>query len=372
MRAAICTSHDGPRAMEIQELPDPEVGEGQVLIDVAAAGLNFPDLLMTRGLYQLKPPPPFSPGGEVAGVVSQVGEDVTANIRTIAEGNLPGDERFAANAARVRRMSPPATGQPQGDDHGFRRALRRTRETAAGKEAGVLIAAIEVLPEALETVSRWTVGIAFAIPSETVERIVAQLRDTGEVERGFLGVQIQPVTEDLAAGLGLDEAQGAIVGRVTADSPAAEAGFAVGDVVLSVEGEAIEDARDLSRTIAFMDPGETIAVEILREGDRETIEVTIAMPALGPSLGVAPSGTWTWMSVRSKRGGSTPMAGAIERTKDEAASIDSFMTSPSVPVVFILPLPGRRSASIDRRSPPTCVQARPVATPTASSSSARP
>ncbi|MGJ3263199.1 MAG: Do family serine endopeptidase [Salinarimonas sp.] len=120
------------------------------------------------------------------------------------------------------------------------------------------------------------VGIAFAIPSETVQRIVAQLREDGEVERGFLGVQIQPVNEDLAAGLGLDEARGAIVGQVTPDSPAAEAGLEVGDVVLAVNGDEIEDARDLSRTIAFMDPGETIEVTVFRDGEQRTIDVTIA------------------------------------------------------------------------------------------------
>ncbi|GGK35807.1 Do family serine endopeptidase [Salinarimonas ramus] len=119
------------------------------------------------------------------------------------------------------------------------------------------------------------VGIAFAIPSETVQRIVAQLRETGEVERGFLGVQIQPVNEDIAAGVGLDEARGAIVGQVTADSPAAEAGLEVGDIVLEVAGEDIEDARDLSRTVAFMDPGESVEVVVFRDGERQTLEVTI-------------------------------------------------------------------------------------------------
>lgn len=76
MRAAVCTSEDGPDSLEIQELPDPTASAGQVVVDVKAAGLNFPDLLMTRGLYQLKPPPPFTPGGEVAGLVSEVGEGV--------------------------------------------------------------------------------------------------------------------------------------------------------------------------------------------------------------------------------------------------------------------------------------------------------
>jgi NADPH:quinone reductase len=76
MRVAVCTSHDGPESVEVRELPEPTAGAGQVVIDVKAAGLNFPDLLMTRGMYQLKPPPPFAPGGEVAGVVSQVGDGV--------------------------------------------------------------------------------------------------------------------------------------------------------------------------------------------------------------------------------------------------------------------------------------------------------
>ena len=96
----------------------------------------------------------------------------------------------------------------------------------------------------------------------------------------------------------------------------------------------------------------------------ETMEVTIATPALGPSLGVAPSGTWTWMSIVSNFGGLTPSSGLIDRTKLDAASMLSFITSPSLPVVFIRPLPGRRSASIDSSSPPTEVQARPVTTPT--------
>ncbi len=104
----------------------------------------------------------------------------------------------------------------------------------------------------------------------------------------------------------------------------------------------------------------------------ETIEVTMAMPALGPSFGVAPSGTCTWISHFSNFGGFTPISGAIERTKELAASIDSFITSPARALVFIRPLPGRRSASIDNRSPPTLVQASPVTTPIWSSFSASP
>jgi serine protease Do len=128
------------------------------------------------------------------------------------------------------------------------------------------------------------VGIAFAIPSETVQRIVAQLREDGEVERGFLGVQIQPVSEDIAAGVGLDAAQGAIVAQVTPGSPAAEAGFETGDIVLSVDGDDIEDARDLSRTIAFMDPGQDVSVTLFRDGERRELTVTIGRMPTDPAV----------------------------------------------------------------------------------------
>ncbi len=76
MRAAMVTELSGPDAIEVRELDDPEPKKGQVVVKVAAAGVNFPDLLLTRGMYQLKPPPPFAPGGEIAGTVSAVGEGV--------------------------------------------------------------------------------------------------------------------------------------------------------------------------------------------------------------------------------------------------------------------------------------------------------
>ena len=75
MRAAHVTALDGPDAIQVVELPDPEPGKGQVVIAVESAGLNFPDLLLTRGRYQLKPPLPFAPGGEVAGTISAAGPD---------------------------------------------------------------------------------------------------------------------------------------------------------------------------------------------------------------------------------------------------------------------------------------------------------
>lgn len=76
MRAAMVTELTGPDGVEVRELDDPEPKKGQVVVKVAAAGVNFPDLLLTRGMYQLKPPPPFAPGGEIAGTIVSVGEGV--------------------------------------------------------------------------------------------------------------------------------------------------------------------------------------------------------------------------------------------------------------------------------------------------------
>ncbi|HEU4614056.1 MAG TPA: alcohol dehydrogenase catalytic domain-containing protein, partial [Kofleriaceae bacterium] len=83
MRAVRVHELTGPTALRVDEVPTPSVGAGQVLIDVRASGVNFPDILLTRGQYQFKPAPPFSPGGEVAGVVRAVGD----GVKTVAVGD---------------------------------------------------------------------------------------------------------------------------------------------------------------------------------------------------------------------------------------------------------------------------------------------
>ena len=88
-------------------------------------------------------------------------------------------------------------------------------------------------------------------------------------------MQIQPVTPDIAAGLGLNKTEGAIVSRVEEGSPAARAGLKAGDVVLAVDGKAVRDARDLSRQIAFMGPGTTATVQVWRDGASRDLSVTI-------------------------------------------------------------------------------------------------
>ncbi|MCB2116343.1 MAG: Do family serine endopeptidase [Rhodobacteraceae bacterium] len=122
-----------------------------------------------------------------------------------------------------------------------------------------------------------SVGIGFAVPSETASQVVAALADGGKVERGFLGVQIQPVTEDIAAALGFEAPKGVLISDVTADSPAARAGLARGDIVLSVDGQAVTSPRDLTRIIATDTPGAKVALNLLRAG--KAVDATVELGA---------------------------------------------------------------------------------------------
>ncbi len=113
-----------------------------------------------------------------------------------------------------------------------------------------------------------SVGIGFAIPASTVKAIVDQLREHGNVARGWLGVQIQSLTPDMAASLGVKSAKGAIVANVVDDSPASKAGFKQGDVVVSLNGADIDDNRDLTRKVAGLRVGEKAQFDILRDGQK--------------------------------------------------------------------------------------------------------
>ena len=120
-----------------------------------------------------------------------------------------------------------------------------------------------------------SVGIGFAIPADTASRVVGALIQDGRVVRGWLGVTIESVTADIAESLGLDEALGAIVNNVVAGGPAEDAGFEVGDVVLEVNGETVENNLDLTRKVGDLVVGERVRFHIFR-GDRErNLTVTI-------------------------------------------------------------------------------------------------
>ena len=129
---------------------------------------------------------------------------------------------------------------------------------------------------AIYSPSGGSVGIAFAIPSQTVQSVVDQLKASGAVTRGYIGVQIQPVTADIADGLGLKDAKGALVASIASDSPAGKAGVKTGDAILTVNGQTIADARELSRDIAALKPGDKASLVIWRDGGEKTIDVTVA------------------------------------------------------------------------------------------------
>jgi serine protease Do len=120
-----------------------------------------------------------------------------------------------------------------------------------------------------------SVGIAFAIPSDTVKTVIAQLKDHGSVTRGWIGVQIQPVTQDIADSLGLKKAEGALVAEPQANSPAAKAGIEAGDVITSVNGEPVKDARDLAKKIGSLAPKATVKLAVLHKGSEKTLSLTL-------------------------------------------------------------------------------------------------
>ncbi len=143
-----------------------------------------------------------------------------------------------------------------------------------------------------------SVGIGFAIAGDVVQKVVDELKTNGAVERGWLGVEFQPVTQDIADSLGLKTASGALVAKENKDAPAAQAGVKIGDVVTAVNGETVADSRDLARRIADLGPKKTAELAIWRNGAQQTISVTLgtmpndkeAMNDLGtnkPDAGVA-------------------------------------------------------------------------------------
>jgi serine protease Do len=128
---------------------------------------------------------------------------------------------------------------------------------------------------AIYSPSGGSVGIGFAIPAHTAQQVVASLMDNGKVVRGWLGVQIQPVTDEIAGSIGLDKARGAMVTEPQADSPASKAGIKSGDTILAVNGQDIEDAKDLARKIAAYPPKTTVDVKLWRDGKEETVKVDL-------------------------------------------------------------------------------------------------
>ena len=120
-----------------------------------------------------------------------------------------------------------------------------------------------------------SVGVGFSVPSELAADVVADLTDDGSVERGWLGVRIKPVSEEVAQALGFDDDQGVMIEGVQSDSPADSAGLKDGDIVLSVDGEQMGGPRDLTRAIAIKRPGASVDLTVLRRGEEQSFTVDL-------------------------------------------------------------------------------------------------
>jgi serine protease Do len=209
-------------------------------------GSNFPFAKLSDdkariGDWVLAVGNPFGLGGTVtAGIVSASGRDI---------GNGPYDDFIQIDAPVNKGNSGGPAFNMKGDVIGVNTAIYSP--------------------------SGGSVGIAFSIPASTVKNVVAQLKDKGSVSRGWIGVQIQPVTSDIADSLGLKKAEGALVAEPQSDSPAAKAGIQSGDVITAVNGVAVKDARELARTIGSLAPGTSIKLNILHKGTDRVVNLTL-------------------------------------------------------------------------------------------------
>jgi serine protease Do len=128
-------------------------------------------------------------------------------------------------------------------------------------------------------------GVSFAIPIEAALDVAQQLREHGKVTRGRLGIGIQPLTEELAQSFGLESTDGVVVVNVESGSPADKSGLRVGDVILSYNGERIDQANELPRLVATTKPGEKAEMSVVREGKRQTLQVAVGEASAAAAAG---------------------------------------------------------------------------------------
>jgi serine protease Do len=128
---------------------------------------------------------------------------------------------------------------------------------------------------AIYSPSGGSIGIGFGIPADTVKTVVAQLRDKGRVERGWIGVKVQPLSDEIADSLGLKKTEGALVAEAQPNAPAAQAGVLSGDLITAVNGSAVKDSRDLAKKIGALPPGSAVKLAVVRKGEDKTVTVTL-------------------------------------------------------------------------------------------------
>ncbi|SFF55214.1 serine protease Do [Fontimonas thermophila] len=131
-------------------------------------------------------------------------------------------------------------------------------------------------------------GVSFSIPIDVAAKVARQLRDTGTVTRGWLGVVVQEVDRDLAQQFGMDKAEGALVARVLPDSPAEKAGLREGDVILRYNGEPLPSSSSLPHMVGITDPGEIATLDIVRGGKPLTLKIEVGTLRAEPPPGAAP------------------------------------------------------------------------------------
>jgi serine protease Do len=146
-----------------------------------------------------------------------------------------------------------------------------------------------VVNTAIISPSGGSICIGFAVPSNSAVQVIDQLKQYGETRRGWLGVHVQNVTDEIAESLGLNEPKGALVATVSPDSPAATAGIQPSDVILSFDGQAIENMRSLPRAVAATPIGKSVAVQVLRKG--QTMDVNVSVGQLPASEEAADNST---------------------------------------------------------------------------------
>ncbi|MBN8910616.1 MAG: Do family serine endopeptidase, partial [Rhizobiales bacterium] len=122
-----------------------------------------------------------------------------------------------------------------------------------------------------------SIGIGFAVPADTVTAVISQLKEFGQVKRGWLGVKIQSISEDIGESLGVPENTGALVAGVTPESPAAKGGIEQGDVILKFDGKDVTTMRGLPKLVAQAPTGKSVEVEVLRQGQKKTLTVSVGM-----------------------------------------------------------------------------------------------
>ncbi|UAX96800.1 Do family serine endopeptidase [Ensifer adhaerens] len=120
-----------------------------------------------------------------------------------------------------------------------------------------------------------SVGVGFAIPSDQAQKVVAELMKDGSIQHGFIGVEIQPVTADIADAIGLHQAEGALVADVNNGTPAAKAGLKAGDIITAFGGSPVKSPRDLSRMVADLSPGTSKSLSVWRTGETKDLSITI-------------------------------------------------------------------------------------------------